>query len=63
MLERIGDVIPRFKAYERLFPNHEQLLYSLSVVYLDIINFCVDAKNVFQKVKNRKRCKTFHKSR
>ncbi|KAH8154666.1 uncharacterized protein LAJ45_01195 [Morchella importuna] len=55
MLERIGDVIPRFKAYERLFPNHEQLLYSLSVVYLDIINFCVDAKNVFQKVKNRKR--------
>lgn len=57
MLERIGDVIPRFKTYENLFPKHEQLLYSLSSIYLDIIVFCADAKSLFQKAK-KQRCKS-----
>lgn len=60
MLERIGDVIPRFKYYETLFPKHEWLLDSLSAVYLDIITFCVDAKAIFQKAK-KKKCRSYYR--
>ena len=48
MFARIGDVLPRFRVYEKLFPGHEQLLQSLSIVYVDIIKFCTDAKAVFR---------------
>lgn len=48
MFARIGDVLPRFRVYEKLFPGHEQLVQSLSIVYLDIIKFCTDAKAVFR---------------
>ena len=48
MLERIGDVLPRFRAYERLFPNNDRLLHSLSLVYVDILKFCYNAKAVFR---------------
>lgn len=51
MFERIGDVLPRFRAYERLFPNNERLVQSLSVVYLDILKFCSDVKTVFRRGK------------
>lgn len=54
MLERIGDVILRFKSYERLFPTHESLIHSLSLVYLDVLEFCIQAKNLFQKAKKHK---------
>ncbi|KAH0566013.1 hypothetical protein GP486_000585 [Trichoglossum hirsutum] len=47
MFARIGDVLPRFRAYERIFPNHGRLLHVLSVVYVDIITFCMDARKVF----------------
>lgn len=46
---RIGDVLPRFKVYEKLFPNHESLTHALSDAYVDIIVFCSDAKAVFRR--------------
>lgn len=49
MFARIGDVLPRFLIYERLFLNHERLIEALSVAYLDIITFCCDAKAVFRR--------------
>ena len=48
MFGRIGDVLPRFNIYERLFSDHERLLETLSVAYLDIISFCQDAKSTFR---------------
>ena len=51
MLERIGDILPRFRAYERLFPNNERLVQSLSMVYVDILGFCSDIKAVFRRGK------------
>lgn len=48
MFARIGDVLPRFRVYEKLFPGHEQLVQSLSIVYVDIIKFCTDAKAIFR---------------
>lgn len=48
MLARIGDVLPRFSTYARLYSNHENLLEALAVVYLDVISFCMDARKVFE---------------
>lgn len=49
MFARIGDVLPRFQIYEKLFPNHERLTHALSVAYVDVIVFCSDAKGVFRR--------------
>ena len=49
MFSRIGDILPRFQVYEKLFPNHERLVHALSVAYVDIIAFCSDAKAVFRR--------------
>lgn len=49
MFSRIGDVLPRFQVFEKLFPNHERLVHALSVAYVDIIGFCSDAKAVFRR--------------
>ncbi|KAL9113656.1 MAG: hypothetical protein Q9187_007585 [Circinaria calcarea] len=51
MFVRIGDVLPQFREYEKLFPSHERLVQALSKVYLDILEFCTDAKAVFRKGK------------
>jgi hypothetical protein len=51
MFVRIGDVLPRFRVYEKLFPSHERLVQALSVVYVDILRFCTDAKAIFRKAK------------
>jgi hypothetical protein len=51
MFGRIGDALPRFRDYERLFPNHQRLHATLAKVYLDIIIFCVDAKTIFGRAK------------
>ena len=48
MLARIGDVLPRFRVYEDLFPSHERLMQALSVAYVDIITFCTKSKAVFR---------------
>ena len=49
MLARIGDVLPQYQVYERLFPDHERLTQALSVVYVDVIHFCSDVKAVFRR--------------
>ena len=51
MFARLGDGLPRFKTYERLFPNHRALIQKLSDVYLEIILFCISAKAVFRHAK------------
>ncbi|KAL2039046.1 hypothetical protein N7G274_008095 [Stereocaulon virgatum] len=48
MFANIGDVLPRFRIYEKLFSNHEVLIQSLSQVYVDIIEFCTAAKKIFR---------------
>ena len=61
MLTRIGDVLPRCRVYQSLFPSHEQLLQAISLAYLDIIYFCMDAKETFRKLKKSttSRCLNF----
>lgn len=54
MFASIGDVLPRFQIYEKLFGNHVRLVESLSVVYLDIMRFCIDAKRIFRRSSARK---------
>lgn len=49
MFARIGDVLPRFQIYEKLFPHHERLTQALSIAYVDVIAFCSDAKAVFRR--------------
>ncbi|KAI9737419.1 MAG: hypothetical protein M1834_009573 [Cirrosporium novae-zelandiae] len=54
MFVQIGDVLPRFREYERLFPAHERLVQSLSAVHLDILIFCIETKATFRKGRNVK---------
>ena len=54
MLAQIGDVLPRFRIYERLFKNHERLLVALSAGYLDILRFCIASKDLFVKARKSK---------
>ena len=49
MFSRIGDVLPQFQVYEKLFRNNERLIHALSVAYVDVIVFCSDAKAVFRR--------------
>ena len=54
MLSRIGDILPKCEIYQALFPSHDRLLQAISLVYLDVIYFCVDAKTTFRKFKRSK---------
>ncbi|KAF2679822.1 hypothetical protein K458DRAFT_313422 [Lentithecium fluviatile CBS 122367] len=56
MLAQIGDVLPRFGIFQRLFSNHERLLAALAEVYLDVLQFCVRAKDFFVHAR-KSRCK------
>ncbi|KAF2786863.1 hypothetical protein K505DRAFT_258984 [Melanomma pulvis-pyrius CBS 109.77] len=47
MFARIGDALPRFRIYQSLFRKHERLLRALSAAYLDILKFCIMAKDFF----------------
>ena len=60
MLADIGDVVPRFQIYERLFQDHLRLTQALSNAYLDVIEFCTTVKNVFKKAQ-RKHGMTCHR--
>ncbi|KAL8848571.1 MAG: hypothetical protein Q9221_006404 [Calogaya cf. arnoldii] len=48
MFASIGDVLPRFRVYETLFPSQERLVQALSITYVDILSFCTEAKAVFR---------------
>ncbi|KAF2097104.1 hypothetical protein NA57DRAFT_77359 [Rhizodiscina lignyota] len=47
MFARIGEVLPRYAMFERLFAEHERVLAALSNAYLDILKFCNEAKKMF----------------
>ncbi|KAH7372281.1 hypothetical protein BKA66DRAFT_551263 [Pyrenochaeta sp. MPI-SDFR-AT-0127] len=51
MLAQIGDILPRFRIYQVLFKKEERLLVALTDVFLDVLNFCVLAKNFFTQAK------------
>ena len=51
MLAQIGDVVPRFKIYERLYPSHARLTQALSAAYFDVLEFCTAVKRVFKRAK------------
>ena len=51
MFEQIGDVLPRFQAYETLFSSSPRLVQSLSNAYLGIFKFCMSAKAAFRKAR------------
>lgn len=51
MFSLISDLLPRLRIYEQLFPNHEILVQSLSVIYFDVLTFCSDAKSMFRRAK------------
>lgn len=47
MYERIGDVLPRFRSYQALFPKDPYLLAYLTDAYFEIVTFSYDASQVF----------------
>lgn len=49
MLQQIGDALPRFQAYEKLFQSHAPLQEALLSMYTEVISFVASAKNVFSK--------------
>ena len=51
MFNRINDLLPRLRIYETLFPTHERLVQSLSKIYFDVLNFCLEAKTMFRRAK------------
>lgn len=54
MLKMIGDALPRFRAYEKLFSTHERLIQELSMAYLIVLRFCIEAKAIFRNAKRSK---------
>lgn len=51
MVSPISDLLPRPRIYEQLFPNHELLVQSLSVIYFVVLTYCSDAKYMFRRAK------------
>jgi hypothetical protein len=49
MLERIGDVLPRYCTYSTMFIKHVPLQTALSQLYFYIITFLMDAKKALTK--------------
>lgn len=58
MFQRIGDILPTFQAYEKMFPSAAYLRNSLSLIYVDILRFCTAAKNVFVDARTPKQKKS-----
>lgn len=53
MLATIGDVLPNFRVYEKIFAGHPALVDALSEVYLDVIKFCSKVKDIFSKASTK----------
>ena len=53
MLTVIGDELQPFQRHKGLFATQDRLRQLLCDAYLDIINFCTDAKNTFLKARRR----------
>lgn len=48
MFNQIGIVLPQLRDYQKLFESHERLALAISASYVDILEFCADAKAVFR---------------
>ncbi len=48
MLQRIADVLPRYRIYTELFSKHETLQKAISQVYLAVETFVFEAAEVFE---------------
>ncbi|KAE9368038.1 hypothetical protein N431DRAFT_494895 [Stipitochalara longipes BDJ] len=55
-LGRIGDILPRFRDYERIYngQKHRRLYQALSNAYLDIIVLCTEFRKSIREQKNSK---------
>ncbi|PMD40956.1 hypothetical protein L207DRAFT_544209 [Hyaloscypha variabilis F] len=55
-LGRIGDILPRFRDYERIYDGqkHRRLYQALSNAYLDIITLCSEFRTSIREQKNSK---------
>jgi hypothetical protein len=62
MFGLIGNILPRFQGFEELFSDHRRLVHALSVVYLDIMTFCMDVKAVFRKISSGRSSEFFTKA-
>lgn len=53
-LSRIGDILPRFRGYERIYGRrkHQRLAKILSNAYLDIINLCAQFRKLLREQKS-----------
>ncbi|KAI9788101.1 MAG: hypothetical protein M1816_007233 [Peltula sp. TS41687] len=54
MLCQIENALTRFRLYEKLFQRHTRMLHTLSLVYFDIIEFCMQAREVFRRAEKNK---------
>ncbi|KAE9367461.1 hypothetical protein N431DRAFT_348615, partial [Stipitochalara longipes BDJ] len=50
---RIGDILPRFREYQRIFDSdkHQRFTQALSAAYLDIISLCTEFKTLLRNLK------------
>jgi hypothetical protein len=48
MLQRISDVLPRYRIYTQLFSKHEPLQKAISQVYSAVVAFVLEATKVFK---------------
>lgn len=62
MLEDIGDILPRFQAYETIFSSNPRLMQSLSNAYLDIARFCTSIKVAFKKARKSGSFREMHRT-
>ena len=48
MFTQIGGILPQLRDYEKLFESHARLALAITAIYVDILEFCADAKSVFR---------------
>ena len=52
MFTQIGNILPQLVDYQRLFESHARLALAISATYVDILEFCADAKSIFRSSKS-----------
>ena len=53
MFNQIGNLLPQLRDYQKLFESHERLALAITASYVDILEFCADAKAVFRNARDR----------
>ena len=52
MFNQIGNLLPQLRDYQKLFESHERLALAITASYVDILEFCADAKAVFRNARD-----------